>query len=181
MNEEQLRNELAAVYASKSWRITRPLRLTMTMVYEFSAFVRNPRPAVGSVLRRAGQYAAIRKHGGNVLRGFPKLHQRVKLIVFAQPAIYSAPPPPPPSPFIAAPVEVFVELPAEIPAQVLAEIPPAELAAEPLAVICDAVAPASAPAIPATILATAPGPDANLGLGARTVLADLRAARRRFH
>ncbi len=127
------------------------------------AFVRNPRPAVGNVLRRAGQVDAIRKTGAISLRGFPQLHQRVKRIVYPNSYVPVAPqisttfehtPPP-----VAMPLET-----------------------EPLAIVCDAVMPANDALLAALSIAPPPERDArdDLGAGARAVLAQIRSAQARF-
>lgn len=161
MNEEQLRAELAAVYASTSWRMTAPLRLTMTMVYSVRAFVRNPRPLVGNVLRRAGQVEALRKTGGGALRSFPTLHERVKRIVYPNSYV-------PVAPLIATTFENTR--------------PPAEHhEPELIAIVCDAVVPANDAVLAAPSIAPAlPDAHENLGAGARAVLAQLQGAQWRF-
>ena len=73
MNEEQLRAELAAVYASRSWRITAPLRAVSSLV----SLLLHPRRLVGAILRWAVQIPLARRVGGSVLRAFPGLRRRV--------------------------------------------------------------------------------------------------------
>jgi hypothetical protein len=78
MNEEQLRAELAAVYASRSWKITAPLRRIIDIARRSWRLLREPRRIPGVILRRAGRYPAMRHLGGKfLLRVSPALHARV--------------------------------------------------------------------------------------------------------
>lgn len=71
MNEEQLRAQLQAVYASKSWKITAPMRELVALFNRLSALLRHPYRIPGIVLRRASANATLRHYGRLLLRAFP--------------------------------------------------------------------------------------------------------------
>ena len=73
MNEEQLRAQLQAVYASKSWRITAPLRSLVAFCIRLKSLLTHPQRIPGVVLRRARANATLSRYGSLLLRAFPGL------------------------------------------------------------------------------------------------------------
>lgn len=85
MNEEQLRAQLAAVYASKSWKVTAPLRACMGFLLRTRERLLHPRRTLGNGLRRLAYQPRIRRLGPFISLHFPALYVRLIRIVNAAP------------------------------------------------------------------------------------------------
>ncbi len=109
MNEEQLRAQLAAVYASKSWRMTAPLRLSMGCLLRIRNWVTHPRQTIGNGLRRLARNPRVRRMGPLISLHFPKLYVRLLRIVNAEPDMAA----------IVAPVQFVASHPQSLPIAVI--------------------------------------------------------------
>lgn len=89
---DQLDKELRAVYASRSWRITWPLRQVSLFARWLLAwpgriarqsvkiFKITFRPIVLKIMRAMLNRPVLREHLNNILHNFPRLHERLKTI-----------------------------------------------------------------------------------------------------
>lgn len=83
MNEQQLREELDAVYRSTSWRITAPLRLFMAGLRFFIYLIGSPKQSMIRVLRYLNRYRWIVSVATYVLNYFPGLKRRIRGHVYS--------------------------------------------------------------------------------------------------
>ena len=152
MNNDDKSAELAAVYASKSWRLTAPLR-------ESAAWLRlmHPRSLLGRLVRWAGRHPEIRRLGGQFLLRFPTLRERLRQVVNARPAESALSP------------SVVFTMPVS--AVTVGELPQDQRQDQPVTVSPDHIV-ATAP------LAQPSAAELRLNAGARQVLAQMRAALR---
>ncbi len=78
MNEEQYRAQLEAIYASKSWKITAPLRVMMSFIQRAIALLSDPPSWPGRLLRFAANQPVLRRYGKLFVQTFP--HSRNRLL-----------------------------------------------------------------------------------------------------
>lgn len=78
MSEQQLREELDAVYRSTSWRITAPLRFIFAGLKSFKSLLISPRKSMIHILRSLSRYAWLVSAGKSVLHYFPSLRKRIR-------------------------------------------------------------------------------------------------------
>lgn len=151
MNDENKSAELAAVYASKSWRLTAPLRQSAAWLRQM-----HPRRLLAQLVRWAGGHPDIRRFGVRCLSHFPTLHERMRQAVNTRPVESVLTPP-----------VVFV---MPVGAAVAVEEVPQDIA---VTVTPDHIVASVAPAPPQPTAA-----ELALNAGARQVLAQMRAAHR---
>ncbi|MEW6682914.1 MAG: methyltransferase domain-containing protein [Nitrospirota bacterium] len=72
--------ELQAIYSSRSWRMTAPLRQGAVFARRWVGRIANVEWTVGRLPRRWAGYTAIRRIGGIVLRPFRRVRHRVKRV-----------------------------------------------------------------------------------------------------
>ncbi|MBC3873070.1 hypothetical protein [Undibacterium flavidum] len=82
MSEQQLREELDAVYRSTSWRITAPLRFFMAGLKFLIYSIGSPKKSMIRVLRYLNQYRWIVSAATFVLDYFPGIKKRIRGHVF---------------------------------------------------------------------------------------------------
>ena len=78
MNEDQYRAQLEAIYASKSWKITAPLRLIMSLMQRAITLLADPFSWPGRLLRFAANQPVLRRYGKRFVQTFP--HSRNRLL-----------------------------------------------------------------------------------------------------
>ena len=78
MNEEQDRAQLEAIYASKSWKITAPLRVIMSLMQRAITLLSDPTSWPGRLLRFAANQPVLRRYGKRFVQTFP--HSRNRLL-----------------------------------------------------------------------------------------------------
>jgi hypothetical protein len=81
MTEKQLREQLDAVYASTSWKITSPLRLCVSLMKSGGFRLGSPKKYLVAILYRALSQPQLRLWGQRLFRRFPKLKARVKRVI----------------------------------------------------------------------------------------------------
>lgn len=83
MTEKQLREQLDAVYASSSWRITAPFRFFSTLLKTGRFRIGSPKRLIFSLLHWSARKPSLRYWGQRLLRRFPKLERRVRHFVLS--------------------------------------------------------------------------------------------------
>lgn len=78
MTEEQLRQELQAVYGSMSWKITKPLRSLKALLGSKRRFRISLRMIFFNLARRSVHQPWLRKIGARGLMYFPSLRYRIR-------------------------------------------------------------------------------------------------------
>lgn len=78
MNEQQLREELDAVYRSTSWRITAPLRWFMAGLRFFIHSIGSPKQSMIRVLCYLNRYRRITSVATYVLNNFLGLKKKIR-------------------------------------------------------------------------------------------------------
>lgn len=78
MTEKQLREQLDAVYASTSWRLTAPLRFFVSLLKGQGLRAIWPKQLIIAAMHRAAAQPRLRRLGQRVLTRFPNLRMRVR-------------------------------------------------------------------------------------------------------
>ena len=81
MTEKQLREQLDAVYASTSWRLTAPLRWLVRSLKPSAIRSIAPKRTLAVLIRRVATQPALQRFGQRVLRRFPNTKMRIKRLV----------------------------------------------------------------------------------------------------
>ena len=77
MTEEQLRNELRAVYGSTSWRITAPLRAISSLIRGEKTIFHFLKPSLLAIIKFAANRPLLQGLGRIILARLPTLRARV--------------------------------------------------------------------------------------------------------
>ncbi len=101
MSEKKVRDELDAVYASTSWKITAPIRAIGMVLGLVRRKMFRPKKVLVTVIRRLANRQIIRSVAQRVFLRFPRLEMRVRNLIisagsgpdvakqFASPNMYS--------------------------------------------------------------------------------------------
>ncbi|MES2106914.1 MAG: hypothetical protein V4634_23050 [Pseudomonadota bacterium] len=92
MTEEQLREQLKAVYSSTSWKLTAPLRYCSALFGPGRSFTASLRRILFALIRGFGKLPLVRKSGAQILKLLPGLRSRVRRVVLARDVNSLAPP-----------------------------------------------------------------------------------------
>jgi hypothetical protein len=81
MTEQQLREQLDAVYASTSWKITAPFRFFVSLIKPSGFRIGSPKSYLSAIFFRVLSQPRFRRLGQRLLRRFPKLKVRAKNMI----------------------------------------------------------------------------------------------------
>jgi hypothetical protein len=82
MNEQQLREQLDAIYRSTSWKITSPLRWIGEVISRGHVFVPKLKQIVIQLARLAARNPTLLQIGTRVISVFPSIRHRLRIAVF---------------------------------------------------------------------------------------------------
>lgn len=84
MTEQQLREQLDAVYASTSWKITAPFRFFVSLIKSTGLRLGSPLKTFLAALHWAARQPRLRYWGLRILRRFPTLEKRIRNIILSR-------------------------------------------------------------------------------------------------
>jgi hypothetical protein len=82
MNEQQLREQLDAIYRSTSWRITSPIRWIGQIISSRHAFVPIVKKIVIQLARLAARNRTLLQIGTRIISVFPSIRHRLRIAIF---------------------------------------------------------------------------------------------------